>query len=204
MKNEDYKLHAEIISNLLYIIVGFSLILGILEKIESIATVQNFLETLALYGILVIVSVKFIFYINRTEDRTQYMVIAGYIFVFAISIPLCIIAKNIDPVVTFPALLGDVHLISLCIILILICMVLAMTQKIKNIVLALKNISGLVYSEEYHQQRNDIEILSLIFYFAIMVIMPENTGMITMIFVIMALIVFMSYWFLRKRYSKSR
>jgi len=80
----DRNVHADILANLLYVTVGFSLVTILSRNLTSIRHIGQLWDALVSFAVLVFPSVMFIAYIKKHE-HTSLMLGFDYLFVFFVS-----------------------------------------------------------------------------------------------------------------------
>ena len=76
--------HADILANLIYIVVGFSLVTALPRKMAQVKDLETFMEFTIYFMVLVVPSVIFIGYAKRSRHKS-WMAVLDYIFLFFLS-----------------------------------------------------------------------------------------------------------------------
>jgi len=172
LNDNSNRIHVDIISNILYVMVGFSLVTGILGNIEQITDFSDVIAIIVIYAILVVPVAMFVTHIHRTPPRDNVMLAFSYIFVLAVSIFSYTISTQ-NPGISIQLIKKsyDIRTLSISFMLAYVILLECELTKLKGILKIVKEkpkemglgILGFDYGEEIDEEIGHIFVLILLF-----------------------------------------
>jgi len=77
--------HADILANLLYVTVGFSLVVVVSSSLKEIRDINSLWQAIISFAVLVLPSVLFIMYIKTHKHEQPWLLVLDYLFLFFVS-----------------------------------------------------------------------------------------------------------------------